>query len=155
MKNENKELIIRELTSLQNKIKLNLEEKNINARGVTSSNIVLKIDEKSFSLQIQSGDNAPKNTLEIGRGSGKIPPVSKITEWIDAKPFDYSGFKGKDDAKKKRSAAWAIAKKIEKVGTDRHFDNVNVYSEEVELCKSKLTYFLRNEILNSIKFSTK
>lgn len=47
--------------------------------------------------------------LVYGRSGGSLPPISAIEKWVNAK-FGYSG-------QEARQTAWAIAKKIETVGT--------------------------------------
>ena len=50
--------------------------------------------------------------LVYGRAGGSLPPISAIEKWVNAK-FGYSG-------QEARQTAWAIAKKIEAVGTTWH-----------------------------------
>ena len=70
--------------------------------------------------------------VEAGRGSGKMPPVEKIQEWIEHRPDlfaigateegipgHYSATPGINQSDAKTSPlAWAIAKKIAREGTE-------------------------------------
>lgn len=144
-------LIVTALNSLADDIRQNMAEADENATGRTQASFEVKIDKDSISLVAKAGNRAPLYTLEIGRGAGKQPPIEAIEEWVTAK----FGFTGKEAT----GIAWAVAKKIEKVGTERHYNNEDIYTtavrEEVkELSKNlaiNITEKIKENILNAYK----
>lgn len=144
-------LIVTTLNSLADDIRQNMADANENATGRTQASFEVKTDKDSISLVAKAGDRAPISTLEIGRGAGKQPPIEAIEEWVTAK-FRFTG-------KEATGLAWAVAKKIEKVGTDRHYNNEDIYTtatkETAKMLKEdlgkKITEKIKENILNAYK----
>lgn len=142
-------LIVTALNSLADDIRQNMADANENATGRTQASFEVKIDKDSISLVATAGDRAPLSTLEIGREAGKQPPIEAIEEWVTAK-FELV-------EKEAKGMAWAVAKKIEKVGTDRHYDNEDIYTtatkETARILKEdlgkKITETIKENILNA------
>lgn len=114
-------------------IRKNIIDKKITASGKTQRAIGYRLmGEKAMQIYAEAGDRAPINTLQWGREPGKMPPVQSIKEWIVAKRITYKSIaytrKESENWKPKytpeerglNSAAWAIAIKIKKVGTNRY-----------------------------------
>lgn len=133
------------------KIREQIIAKKITATGRTQKSLRYSVDgEKALRIIANSGDRAPISTLQYGRGPGKMPPITSIKEWIEAKRITYKSiayirqpsinWKPKYTPQERglNSLAWAIAAKIKKVGTERHKNpDPTVYSpvlnEVVEL----------------------
>lgn len=89
-----------------NIIRTNLRETNTNASGRTSESVQSTIINSN---RVQVTGKAFIYVVETGRKAGKMPPISKILEWINTgKPF-FSG--------DKVSFTWAISKKIARSGS--------------------------------------
>ena len=114
-------------------IRKNIIDKKIMATGRTQRSIQYRLmGEKSMQIYAESGNRAPISTLQWGREPGKIPPVSALKEWIIAKQIAFApiAYKRKESKNWKpkytpaerglNSAAWAIATKIKKAGTNRY-----------------------------------
>jgi hypothetical protein len=136
-------LIVTTLNSLADDIRQNMVDAKENATGRTQASFEVKTDKDSISLVAKAGDRAPISTLEIGRGAGKQPPIDALEEWISAK----FGFTGKEAT----SMAWAVAKKIEKVGTDRYSDNEDIYTTATKEIAKILKEDLGKKITEKIK----
>ena len=115
------------------KIREQIIAKKITATGRTQKSLRYSVDgEKALRIIADAGDRAPISTLQYGREPGKMPPVSSIKEWIEAKRITYKSiaykrqpsinWKPKYTPQERglNSLAWAIASKIKKVGTERH-----------------------------------
>lgn len=135
--------VITALNSLADDIKQNMANANENATGRTSASFEVVVTDENISLVAKAGDRAPIPTLEIGRGAGKQPPIEALEEWVTAK----FGFIGKEAT----GMAWAVAKKIEKVGTNRHNDNVDIYTSAVKAEAEELSKYLTVRITEKIK----
>lgn len=136
-------IVVTALNSLADDIRQNMANANENATGRTQVSFEVKIDKDSISLVAKAGDRAPISTLEIGRGAGKQPPIEAIEEWVTAK-FEFTG-------KEATRLAWAVAKKIEKVGTDRHYNNEDIYTTATQETAKILAEDLQKKITEKIK----
>ncbi|MEF2919718.1 MAG: hypothetical protein U0O22_04520 [Acutalibacteraceae bacterium] len=136
-------IVVTALNSLADDIRQNMANANENATGRTKASFEVKIDKDSISLVAKAGDRAPISTLEIGRGAGKQPPIEAIEEWVTAK----FGFVGKEAT----AFAWAVAKKIAKIGTDRHYNNEDIYTTATKETAKILTEDLQKKITEKIK----
>lgn len=132
-------------------IRLKIIEKKITATGRTQRSLRYSVDgEKALRIIADAGERAPISTLQYGRDPGKMPPITNIKEWIEAKKITYRSIQYKrkpsinwkpkytPEQRGLNSLAWAIALKIKKRGTNRHANpDTNVYSpilaETVEL----------------------
>jgi len=149
------------------KIREQIIAKKITATGRTQQSLRYSVDgEKSLRIIADSGNRAPISTLQYGRGAGAIPPIKNIKEWIEAKRIAYKSiaYKRQPSANWKpkytpqerglNSLAWAIARKIEKRGTNRHANNEIVYSpildETVELFRTFIANKMKDKIIISL-----
>lgn len=94
------------------------------------------------SLEVQSGDDSGvirgrnySEQLAKGREPGKLPPISAIERWVNAK-LGYSGKEG-------NSIAWAISKKIQKEGTSWYKKGGSDLLEVLE--EPKVIQFIQDE----------
>lgn len=126
---------------------------------VLSSDFIRKYDELGMratgewaeSIEIQmreyGGDILGKDYTQYltnGRASGGMPPISNLEKWVAAK-FGYT------DQKQIKSTAFAIAKKIQKEGTEYHkqggtdlIDGVLTQEREQEITDSVGNVVLTN-----------
>jgi len=103
--------------------------KAINQKGMTASG------ESAESLEVISSIDSAKivgnknfEQLEYGRRAGKMPPISAIKQWIEDKGLVVRTGKKISTT----SLAWAIAKKIQKVGWNRRgYGGVELVSEVI------------------------
>ena len=115
------------------KIREQIIAKKITATGRTQKSLRYSVDgEKALRIIADAGDRAPISTLQYGHRPGKMPPITSIKEWIEAKRITYKSiayerqpsinWKPEYTPQERglNSLAWAIASKIKKVGTERH-----------------------------------
>lgn len=133
-----KELIeIRELINIGNVVVNRfiipiINKNNIKNTGEFKESIEAKSSNKN-EIEIHGVDYS--NYAISGRKKGKRPPINQLEKWVQTK-FGYSG----DQAKQ---VAFAVAKKIEKEGTDRHHKNLNL----IEIFESQeVKNFITSEI---------
>jgi hypothetical protein len=146
------------------KIREQIIAKKITATGRTQKSLRYSVDgEKALRIIADSGDRAPISTLQYGREPGKMPPVSSIKEWIEAKRITYKSiaykrqpsinWKPKYTPQERglNSLAWAIASKIKKVGTERHKNpDPAVYSPVLKEVIELFTTFIAKKTEQSI-----
>lgn len=131
------------LNSLADDIRQRMAENDENATYRTSKSFEVKESENKISLVATAGNRAPIQTLEVGRPAGKRPPIAPLEEWAEAK-FGYVG-------KEASAVAWAVSTKIMKEGTNRHKNNVDIYSTPKEEAVAEIKKVLFAEIKNEIK----
>jgi hypothetical protein len=138
------------------KIREQIISKKITATGRTQGSLKYVIDgEKHLKIIAEKGERAPIETLQYGRGPGRMPAIDKLKEWILAKRITYKSiaYKRQPSVKWKpkytpqerglNSAAWAIGQKIKKRGTDRHLNNdLEVYSPILDEVLQLFTTFI-------------
>jgi len=140
----------------------------IRATGKTQNALKYSVDgEKSLRIIAESGDRAPISTLQYGRKPGKMPPISSIKEWIEAKKITYESIayirKPSDKWKPKytpkerglNSLAGAIGMKIKMVGTNRYeTPDPTVYSpilnEVIELFTTFIAQKTQDQIIKAL-----
>ena len=146
------------------KIREQIIAKKITATGRTQKSLRYSVDgEKALRIIADSGDRAPISTLQYGREPGKMPPVSSIKEWIEAKRITYKSiaykrqpsinWKPKYTPQERglNSLAWAIASKIKKVGTERHRNSdPTVYTPVLKEVVELFTTFIAKKTEQSI-----
>ena len=146
------------------KIREQIIAKKITATGRTQKSLRYSVDgEKALRIIADSGDRAPISTLQYGREPGRMPPVSSIKEWIEAKRITYKSiaykrqpsinWKPKYTPQERglNSLAWAIASKIKKVGTERHKNpDQTVYSPVLKEVIELFTTFIAKKTEQSI-----
>lgn len=150
------------------KIREQIIAKKITATGRTQRSLRYSVDgEKGLRIIADSGDRAPISTLQYGREPGKMPPITSIKEWIEAKRITYKSiayirqpsinWKPKYTPQERglNSLAWAIATKIKKVGTERHkTPDPTVYTpvlkEVVELFTKFIADKTKDQIIKSM-----
>ena len=101
------EMIIEELFFFEQSIKDTLDGKNITNTGTAKNSIHTEVNGNRY----QSIGIFYLEFLDGGRGAGGMPPVHKIQNWVKTKL-------GITDEKKSLSVAYAVAKKIQKLGTE-------------------------------------
>jgi len=146
------------------KIREQIIAKKITATGRTQKSLRYSVDgEKALRIIADSGERAPISSLQYGREPGKMPPITSIKEWIEAKRITYKSiayirqpsinWKPKYTPQERglNSLAWAIATKIKKVGTERHrTPDTAVYSPILKEVIELFTTFIAKKTEQSI-----
>lgn len=146
------------------KIREQIISKKITATGRTQKSLRYSVDgEKALRIIADAGDRAPISTLQYGREPGKMPPISSLKEWIEAKRITYKSIAYKRQPSNKwkpkytpqerglNSLAWAISSKIKKVGTERHKNpDLDVYSPVLKEVIELFTTFIAKKTEQSI-----
>ena len=146
------------------KIREQIIAKKITATGRTQKSLRYSVDgEKALRIIADSGDRAPISTLQYGREPGRMPPITSIKEWIEAKRITYKSiayirqpsinWKPKYTPQERGldSLAWAIASKIKKVGTERYKNpDQTVYSPVLKEVIELFTTFIAKKTEQSI-----
>lgn len=143
------------LLQTKNEIQANMAAKNINASGRTSAAFMVREQPTDISLILAAGQHAPLETLEIGRPGGNVPggfrttkagvvDVSNAFKWMLIKWAEQKGFD------LNWGGATMLGRRIAKEGTNRHKENVDVYSTPVNLAVKRLRDITHNNVLMSI-----
>ena len=123
------DIIVDALEKAKQQIQDNMAAKNINASGRTSRSFRVERYDRGVRLVMGgTGEpNAPLETLEVGRAAGPIPAnmTDILVQWSKDKgiPFDRES--------QRRSFAYLLGRRIEREGTLRNKDNVDVYTTVV------------------------
>lgn len=146
------------------KIREQIIAKKITATGRTQRSLRYSVDgEKELIIVADAGDRAPISTLQYGREPGKMPPITSIKEWIEAKRITYKSIAYKrqpsinwkpkytPEERGLNSLAWAIALKIKKVGTERHKNpDPTIYSPVLKEVVELFTTFIAKKTEETI-----
>lgn len=125
-----------------------IENKGIKASGRTQDSLRVVPYDGGVMLIAGAGERAPIPTLEIGRAGGRVPKnfTDIIVEWSRDKGLDWG-----DDKQRRRIAGAVAWGKIAKVGTDRHAQNVDVYSTLVEQAAADVSGYIMTTVTEQIK----
>ena len=160
------EQILSRLNDAKDAIVSNIQSKGITASGRTQKAIKVKQEGSSFLLYKESGNNAPMQTLEIGREGGAVPKgfVAIIRQWMNDKglqgtPIPYKTDRPHKYTEQERgnlSMAGAIAYgKIKNEGTNRHNKPDNtVYSPIIEQTVKDIKQIAVKSVVDTIKTRT-
>lgn len=146
------------------KIREQIITKKITATGRTQRAIRYSIDgEKELRILADAGNRAPISTLQYGREPGKMPPISSIKEWIEAKRITYKSISYKrqpsinwkpkytPQERGLNSLAWCIALKIKRLGTNRYTNpDPTVYSPVLNEVIELFTTFIASKTEKTI-----
>lgn len=97
--------------------KFELFEKDVDATGKLSKNIVVKVKVKRRSYQVSLQLEDYWKYIEYGRRPGKFPPIDEILNWITVKPVPPIE-NSLGQAPSERSLAFLISRKIAKDGIE-------------------------------------
>lgn len=127
-------------------IQANMAEKGINASGRTSQSLRVETYADGVRLVIGGKDTAPLATLEVGRDGGKVPRgfTDIIDQWSRDKGLTFGS------ERERRTFAYLTARKIAREGTERHKDNIDVYSTIVETAARELVTTMTPVIVREI-----
>lgn len=141
------ENIIQLLEELKSNIQRNLESNKINASGRTSKSLAVVAYDGGVKLVATQGEHAPLKTLEIGRPGGAVPRgfYGIIKQWSRDKGITFS------TESERSTFAYFTANKIATEGTERHKNNVDVYSSEVVKTSQKIKDVIGATIKEKIK----
>lgn len=111
---------------------------------VQSVNYEIRIDDDSYIVGLNLEDYW--KYVEKGRGAGKFPPLSKIQQWISAKPVIPRPLaNGKLPTEKQ--LAFLIGRKIAEEGTE----GKNVMARTIEEVNNEMLMSIKMAILEDIK----
>ena len=157
--------ILQILTETKDRIITNIDTEGIRASGRTQSYLRVEDRGEHFVL-VQGSGGAPFETLQYGRGGGRVPLgfQSIIRQWIIDKGISTTDIPYKRNPSAKwqpkytpqerglLAAAGAIAEKIKKSGTDRCTQpNENVYSQPINDAIEKLTALFVKSVTSEIR----
>ena len=157
--------ILQILTETKDRIISNIDTEGIRASGRTQASLRVEDRGEHFVL-VQGSGSAPFETLQYGRGGGRVPLgfQSIIRQWIIDKgisttdipykrnPSDRWQPKYTPQERGLLAAAGAIAEKIKKSGTDRFTQpNENVYSQPINEAIEKLTALFVKSVTSEIR----
>ena len=157
--------ILQILTETKDRIIANIDTDGIRASGRTQESLRVEDRGEHFVL-VQGSGGAPFETLQYGRGGGRVPLgfQSIIRQWIIDKgisttdipykrnPSDRWQPKYTPQERGLLAAAGAIAEKIRKSGTDRFTQpNENVYSQPINEAIEKLTALFVKSVTSEIR----
>lgn len=119
-----KDKIVDILEKAKEDIQRRMAEENINATGRSSASF--RVEEYPGGVRLWYGnpDIAPIETLEIGRPGGNVPKgfTDILVEWSRAKGLQFP------TEGRRRSFAYLLGKRIQRVGTLRNMSPVDVYT---------------------------
>lgn len=140
------------LTQARDEIRANMQAQNINASGRTSAALQVRQNGSRIELVKVAGDNAPFQTLQYGRGKGRVPRgfFYIIQQWTRDKGFSFEN-------EKHRNAFTAyVVNKVKTEGTNRHeTPNTQVYSEPIKKATEAVGQEVRRYILQSVQATIK
>lgn len=140
------------LTQARDEIRANMQAQNINASGRTSAALQVRQVGSRIELVKVAGENAPFQTLQYGRGKGRVPRgfFYIIQQWTRDKGFNFEN-------EKHRNAFTAyVVNKVKTEGTNRHeTPNTQVYSEPIKKAVEAVGQEVRRYILQSVQSDIK
>ena len=157
--------ILQILTETKDQIISNIDTEGIRASGRTQESLRVEDRGEHFVL-VQGSGGAPFETLQYGRGGGRVPLgfQSIIRQWIIDKGISTTDIPYKRNPSAKwqpkytpqerglLAAAGAIAEKIRKSGTDRFTQpNENVYSQPINDAIERLTALFVKSVTSEIR----
>lgn len=140
------------LTQARDEIRANMQTQNINASGRTSSALQVRQNGSRIELVKVAGENAPFQTLQYGRGGGKVPAgfYYIIKQWTRDKGLSFA------NETERGTFAYFTARKIAREGTRRHeTPNTQVYSEPIKKAVESVGQEVRSYILQSVQATIK
>lgn len=144
------EKIRKEITALLEKLKAeiqaNMESEGVNASGRTSKSLRVVNYKDGVMLVASAGDRAPMRTLEKGREGGEVPRgfYYIIKQWTRDKGLTFSS------ERERGTFAYFLSRKIAREGTDRHKNNINVYTNEVDKARAEAAAIIKVNFKNLI-----
>ena len=125
-------------------IQAQMEYQGVNATGNTSRSFRVERYEGGVRLVMGGAEykTAPLQTLEVGRPGGPIPRgfTDILTEWSRAKGIPFENERGR------RTFAYLLGRRIQRDGTLRHSNPVDVYSSIITDAANSVTA----DVVNSI-----
>ena len=140
------------LTQARDEIRANMQTQNINASGRTSASLQVRKNGSRIELVKVAGENAPFQTLQYGRGGGKVPAgfYNIIKQWTRDKGLSFA------NETERGTFAYFVARKIAREGTRRHeTPNTQVYSEPIKKASEEIGQEVRRYILQSVQTTIK
>lgn len=151
------------LNQAKDEVRTNMQSLRINASGRTSASIRVEQYDGGLRLvggtndshmvgeypygSLEAGDTAPIQTLEFGRGGGKVPRgfYYIIRQWTRDKGLSFSS------EQERNTFAYFLARKIAREGTRRNKQHADVYSTPVENAKERIKEAAREGLKNTLQ----
>lgn len=136
------------LTQARDEIRANMQTQNINASGRTSAALQVRQNGSRIELVKVAGENAPFQTLQYGRGAGRVPVgfYNIIKQWTRDKGLSFA------NETERGTFAYFVSRKIAREGTRRHdTPNTQVYSEPIKKAVESVSQEVRKYITNSMR----
>lgn len=118
-------------------IQAQMEYQGVNATGNTSRSFRVERYDGGVRLVMGGTDykTAPLQTLEVGRPGGSVPRgfTDILTEWSRVKGISF------ENESRRRSFAYLLGRRIQREGTLRHSNPVDVYSSIITDAANSVT----------------
>lgn len=144
------EKLRKEITALLEKLKAeiqaNMESEGVNASGRTSKSLRVVRYKDGVMLVAAAGDRAPMRTLEKGREGGDVPRgfYYIIKQWTRDKGLTFAS------ESERGTFAYFLSRKIAREGTERHKNNINVYTNEVDKARAEAAAIIKVNFKNLV-----
>lgn len=142
-----KEQVLQRLTQAAVEIQASMDDAGVNASGRTRASIrVREVDGGTLQL-VGGGQNAaPVPTLEVGRAGGNVPKgFSEILlQWSRDKGLQF------ETESKRKSFAYLLARKIAREGTERHKQNIDVYSTIAQTAADEIAEIIKGQLASVV-----
>lgn len=143
-----RQIVQTRLMALKEAIQSKMASEGVNASGRTSESLTVRQNENKIELVKVAGNNAPMATLEVGVGGGVVEATPTFRQIL----FQWSKDKGISLSDREREVfAWFLSKRIEREGTLRHSNNIDIYSSLVAETIQDLKKSIREECIKAIK----
>lgn len=141
--------IVSMLETLKSDIQKRMEIEGINASGITSASFHVEAYDGGVKLVAGGEGAAPIETLEIGRPGGNVPAGFRfiLYAWSIDKGISFSS------DSERMSFAYLLGKKIQREGTLRNANHVDVYSSLVKEASGKIESKIATALKESIKLN--
>lgn len=127
-------------------IQASMAANNINASGRTSASF--RVVETGDGLQLVGGGQgaAPVETLEVGRPPGNVPAgfATILEQWSRDKGLQF------ETESKRKSFAYLLGRKIERDGTERYREPIDVYSSITRQAADDISDIIKGQLASVI-----
>ena len=140
------------LTQARDEIRANMQTHNINASWRTSA--ALQVVQRGMKIELikAEGQNAPFQTLQYGRGAGRVPAgfFYIIKQWTRDKGLSF------ENERHQNAFTAYVVNKIKTEGTDRFTTpNEHIYSEPIKKASESVAKVVNDYVLASISATIK
>jgi len=136
------DLVFKKLNELRDRIAANIKSTNSSASGMSSQSMVITREQTRQTLSARPFFA----TLETGRRPGKMPPISKMLEFLAARQIQMEGVSN-------LKRAWGTAINISKFGTKlfQKGGRKDIYTNEIEKFKTEIYKEVKDALILIVK----